>query len=215
MVGVAKASSIVVAGLESALGDIRRRHPDVPEAAIALAGSRRKWGHWAHKSWVRGEVIMDELFVSGEGLRRDIRDTLTVLLHEAAHGIGARRGIQNTSRNGCYHNKRYKALAEEVGLVVERVGSRGWTGTSCPDQTFDSYASTVVRLEKAIALWRKGDQANGRTPARTLALAVCQCDRKIRVAPTVYLEGPITCGRCGELFSVTAPIALASSQERS
>jgi len=208
---MAKASSIVVAGLESALVDIRRRHRELPEVVVALAGSRRKWGHYAHDRWVRGDGKVAELFVAGEGLRQGTRFTLTVLLHESAHGLAAVRGVQDTSRNGGYHNRRYKALAEEVGLEAGKAGSRGWSDTKLPDATFDSYASTVVKLEKALSIWRQGEQA-ARPPSRNLAVAVCGCERRIRVAPKVYEEGPIVCGRCGSVFTVTAPVqALAAA----
>jgi hypothetical protein len=201
-----KTSSIVVAGLESSLTDIRKRHPDVPEAVIALAGSRRKLGHYAHNRWDRDGNELGELFISGEGLRQGAPSVLGTLLHEAAHGIAAVRGIQDTSRNGRYHNKRYVALAEELGLKVQRRGSVGWSDTSPPDTLLDSYASTIRRLEKTLNAWRKGDQ-QVKAPSRNLALAVCECERRIRVAPATYSEGPIICGNCSGPFTVTAPIA--------
>ena len=59
-----------------------------------------------------------ELFVGGEGLSQGAESVRATLLHEAAHGLSDVRQIQDTSRQGRYHNTRYKALGEELGLVV-------------------------------------------------------------------------------------------------
>jgi hypothetical protein len=203
-----KTGSVIVAGLESALDVIRARHPDVPRPVITLAGSRRKWGHYAHNRWDAGGTAVPELFISGEGLRRGAPGTFATLLHEAAHGIGAARGIQDTSRDGRYHNRRFKALAEEVGLHVEQDGSRGWTATTLPPATFDAYAQAIGKLDKAIQAWRQGETST-RPPSRNLALAFCACDpaRRIRVAPATFGLGGIACLVCESLFTVTADVA--------
>ena len=44
-------------------------------------------------------------------------------LHEAAHGLAAARGIQDTGRQGRYRNARYPGLAEELGLAAGHAGS--------------------------------------------------------------------------------------------
>ena len=42
---------------------------------------------------------------------------MEVMLHEAAHALAIRRGIKDTSAAGNrYHNKRFVALAAELGL---------------------------------------------------------------------------------------------------
>ena len=40
-----------------------------------------------------------------------------------------------------------------------------------------------------------------------LAVAQCQCPRKIRVAVGTLAEGPIICGVCGADFEITDPDA--------
>lgn len=51
-----------------------------------------------------------EVFVGGEGLARGPADVLATLLHEAAHALAHVRGIQDTSRQGRWHNAQFKAL---------------------------------------------------------------------------------------------------------
>ena len=77
-----------------------------------------------------GEGRLPELFVGGEGLARGGRDVLGTLLHEAAHGVASTRSIQDTSRQGRFHNTRFRALAEELGLAVAKTGSIGWSATT-------------------------------------------------------------------------------------
>ena len=71
--------------------------------------------------------------ISGEGLGRTPRDVLGTLLHEAAHALAAVCGIKDTSRQGRYHNTKYKMLAEELGLTVAFEPTIGWSITSVPD----------------------------------------------------------------------------------
>jgi hypothetical protein len=59
------------------------------------------------------------VLISGEGFGRGPPEVLGTLLHEAAHGLAKTRGIKDTSRQGRFHNLRYKALAEELGLIAD------------------------------------------------------------------------------------------------
>lgn len=52
------------------------------------------------------------------------------LLHEMVHLYNLQIGVQDTSRGGTYHNKKYKEAAEKHGLTVEKDAKYGWTKTS-------------------------------------------------------------------------------------
>ena len=129
------AASALVAALERVWATIVGVHPEVPAAVIVVAaGSGRragelKLGHFAAGRWEVGGCARPEVLVGGEGLRRGAVDVLGTLLHEAAHGLAAARGVQDCSRGGRYHNGRYRALAEELGLHVAQDGPRGWSAT--------------------------------------------------------------------------------------
>ena len=87
--------------------------------ASGTDGKHPRWGHHAPGRWnVAGEQLT-EIMISGEGLRRTAREVLATLLHEAAHALAHARGIKDTSRQGRYHNTKFKKCAEEVGLAVE------------------------------------------------------------------------------------------------
>jgi hypothetical protein len=63
---------------------------------------------------------LPEVFVGGEGLARGPAHVLATLLHEAAHALAHVRGIKDTPRQGRWHNARFKALAQEVGIEVSK-----------------------------------------------------------------------------------------------
>ncbi len=58
------------------------------------------------------------MFIAGEGLDRGARGVLGVALHEAAHAAAAVRRIQDTSRQGRYHNVRYARAGSSNGLAA-------------------------------------------------------------------------------------------------
>src|SRR4029453_3856781 len=115
------AASRLVAALEHAWTAILTQHPEVPQVVIVVASgsdprSRRlNLGHFAAGRWQLTDpnqpTDRPEVLVSGEGLQRGPVEVLGTLLHEAAHGLAHARSIQDTSRQGRYHNRRYAALA--------------------------------------------------------------------------------------------------------
>ena len=185
---------------------IRRNHPEVPPVVIIIASgtdSRQpKWGHYASGRWYASNVKHAEVMISGEGLARTPREVLGTLLHEAAHALAAARGITDTSRQGRYHNKKYAALAAELGLDVAETPGFGWTITTVPDATASRYASPARRAQRRHDLWRNAEHIPAAAKGRStnLIAAHCSCGRKIRVAASTLDEAPILCQACDGYF---------------
>lgn len=206
-------SSPLVVALESMWTAIVKRHPEVPAAVIVVASgtdgrksSEARWGHFAALRWVRGDAELPEVLIAGEGLARGPEAVLATLLHEAAHGVADVREVADTSRQGRYHNVRYKALAEEVGLAVVRVGSNGWASTSLTDRTRRDYRRELAHLGAALTLFRRAESPSGNGSARStnLLACTCECPRRLRVAKTTLDKGPIVCGLCDTEFQPVA-----------
>lgn len=225
-------ASMLVAAIESVWSAIQVRHPDVPDVVVTLGagsiGNARgylKLGHFAADRWQVGEdTPRSELFIGGEGLARGATGVLGTLLHEAAHGMARVRGIQDTSRQGRYHNRKFKMLAEELGIQVAQDRIIGWSATTVPQAAVESYSAEVAELGAAIRMWRRseglpigapadpgtpgaspdGDDDNTvtRKPKNGLVMT-CRCvpQRRIRVAATVAEHGPIMCGVCQSDFA--------------
>src|SRR6202044_141298 len=109
-----------------------------------------------------------------------------------------------TSRQGRFHNARYRALAEELGLVVAKTGNIGWSETTVPDASAALYRNELRRLDEALVAYRRaelGSGRGGRANNNNGVAAHCECGRRIRVAESVLSAGPITCGLCGTDFA--------------
>jgi hypothetical protein len=131
---------------------------------------------------------------------------LGTLLHEAAHGLAQARSIQDTSRQGRYHNRRYATLAAELGLEVTSVKPIGWSATTVPAPTANLYAGQLEDLAAALVLWRRHEHRIGTgTRSRNLLAAVCGCGRRIRAAPSTLAQAPIVCGACQQPFQPADP----------
>jgi hypothetical protein len=204
------AASLLVAALEHAWTTIRQRHPDVPEAVLVVAsgseGKRLNLGHFAAHRWQVNGSDRHEVLVGGEGLHRSPREVLGTLLHEAAHGLAQARQVQDTSRQGRYHNRRYATLARELGLEVASVKPIGWSATTVPEHTTAAYAAQLEELQAALVLWRRQEHRIGPGPrARNLLAAACGCGRRIRAARATLADAPILCGACAQPFEPEEP----------
>jgi hypothetical protein len=196
----------LVRALEACWVEIRAHHPEVTEAVLITGAGTLgrqagvRLGHFAASRWrTNTDAALGEVFVGGEGLARGAPEVLATLLHEAAHALAAERQIKDTSRQGRYHNRRFKALAEELGLHVEHHPTLGWSPTTLPDSTAERYAGSIAALAQAITAFRAGEPAGSRRRPSSMA-CMCGCGRRIRVTPSVLARGPITCGVCSQPF---------------
>ena len=204
-------ASTILKVLEDIWLEIRRWNPEIPAVVIIIAsgtdGKHPRWGHHAPDRWnVAGEQLA-EIMISGEGLRRTAREVIATLLHEAAHALARARGLKDTSRQGRYHNTKFKACAEEVGLAVEHDDQFGWSATTITPATELAYAAQLQALTDAMTLWRHGEAATGPKARRNtnLIAAICPCGRSIRVAASTLAEAPITCQACDQDFQAKNP----------
>jgi hypothetical protein len=137
-----------------------------------------------------------ELFMATELVARGATDMFAVLLHEAAHTIASRRGIKDTSRQGCYHNGRFRMIAADVGLEGDRDSERGWSLTALSNGADAGYKDTLAQLTAALA-----GRAGPRDRAATAAAAgpVCGCGQWVPVTrqrrPRI-VAGTVMCDRC-------------------
>jgi hypothetical protein len=205
-----RAASLLVAALEHARQTIRYRHPDVPDAVVVVAsgseGKRLNLGHFAPHRWQVSGADRHEVLIGGEGLHRSPLEVLGTLLHEAAHGLAQARGVQDTSRQGRYHNRRYAQLGRELGLEVTTVKPIGWSATTVPEPTAAGYAGQLEELQAALVLWRRQEHRLGTgTRSRNLLAAACGCGRRIRAAKAALAEAPIVCGACTHPFEPADP----------
>ncbi|WP_079127540.1 hypothetical protein [Streptomyces sp. TP-A0874] len=191
---------VLAAELAHAWSDIQRQHPELPDLAEPES------------------LIGESSSACGSEL------SFERLLHEAVHGIAAARGVRDTSRAGRYHNRRFLAIAEELGLdhSEEPHPSSGFSLVYLSPEARKRYRSTSERLQRALKAYRAATAATGngrsfRGPAArhgssgggVRVKAVCDCGRNVRVVPSVLAQAPIVCGGCGKPFRIPETVAAA------
>lgn len=218
-------STPLVAAIENAWGHMQEKHSEIPDVVVTLGSGivQRgvKLGHFAANVWARGgeEGTVHELFVGGEGLMLGAEAVMATLLHEASHALAEARGIKDVSRGGRYHNANFKAIAEEMGIEVHHGKDLGWSETTLPKDTADSYEGAIFELDLAITAYRAGitlepsttggtttpvavpTRKGGRTNSNNGLSLRCGCNRRIRVSNAVAEMGGITCNVCGSEFA--------------
>lgn len=229
----------VVLLLEKVWARIREDHPELPDVVIVTGSGMigpSRWGHFRANGWktrAEGEnaatnLRLGEMFMAGETLAKGARQVLQTMLHEAAHVMAKVRDIQDTSRQGRWHNAKFKDLAVELGLEHKRDQadkSHGFSFVTLTETTIARYTDLLDELDREIHLvvnlpiWLGGTEddteaeggekiGQGKKPGKgegstsNNLKCVCRCEtpRIIRVSRKVLEEAGIMCRECGEDF---------------
>jgi len=200
----------LVAALENAWAAIRQHHAEIPEVVVLIGtglergGVLRKLGHFAARRWrLAGGGERSEILVAGEGLDRGPDAVLATLLHEAAHALAFTRGIRDTSQGGRYHNRRFAAVAAELGLQAAILRPYGLAATTMLPAAQARYAAVLDELADALVLWRAVEPSHTGSAGRraeSSVVCVCACPRQIRLRWSVLRGAPVVCGGCGAPF---------------
>lgn len=158
-----QAGSAVVTILERVWHLIRESNPELPDVVIvtgsAFIGPPR-WAHhrpggWSAKQEETGTRLA-EMFVAGETLAKGATFTLETMLHEAGHALANARKITDTSRQGRWHNAKFRELCTELGLRWPEGkkcdSSIGYSDMLITDETKEHYAALLSDLDAAIHL---------------------------------------------------------------
>lgn len=195
--------SIITSALEKAHSLIQEK-TGAPRATILVTRKTgNTMGHFTHaKPWVSGEDSFHEIMISAEYFPRGARAVLGTLLHETAHSLDLQNGIQGVTGDG-YHNKKFKATAEALGLTIENAGRIGWSKTDVSDECASRWAEALQIIEDALKLTadqEAGQKKGGRN--KNLLVAECDCGNKIRLSlKTLEMCAP-RCQNCFHDFEV-------------
>lgn len=193
--------SDIAKALEYAYKQVSKHHDVLPIIfTVALDERNTKRGSYTYDKWTNHERTVDEVFINSNILAEGAESVMRTVLHEAVHSLARKREVQETSRDGRYHNKKFKELAEEVGLVVKKDEKVGYCTPGLTDEAKVVYAGAVEKIAKVLEFWQE-PRPKGGSAGRQLK-AVCGCGRILRGSRKVFDEGEIICGNCGEEFEV-------------
>lgn len=102
---------------------------------ITIQSTPKAFGHFSLRddTWISKNGAYHEINIGAGTLARPIEEVTATLLHEMVHYHNYVLGIQDCSRGGTYHNRRFRDSAEAHGLIVDHHEKYGWTITSPSD----------------------------------------------------------------------------------
>ena len=179
---------------------------ELPTPIITVQSKPGTMGHCSvSKIWQRKEDKTYELNIAAEVLNYPIEETLDTMLHEMVHLYCRQHDIKEVSRGGKYHNKRFKAIAEEHGLTCVPCGQYGWNTT--PGDNLVEYAlnkgwnEILLGRNSLPPAMRTGANGTaqpgtapggGKRPSSTRKLICPKCSQSVRATRKVN----ILCGDC-------------------
>ena len=102
---------------------------------ITIQSTPKAYGHVScAKVWTSDEEHRHELNIGAGTLNRNIEEVVATMLHEMVHLWNMQQGVQDCSRGGAYHNKKFKEEAEKRDLLIEHHPTYGWTITTPTDK---------------------------------------------------------------------------------
>lgn len=107
---------------------------ELSRPTITIQSTPKAYGHFTLNSetWISKLGGTHEINIGAGTLSRPIEDVCATLLHEMIHYWNYEKGVQDTSRGGTYHNKRFRDAAIMRGLEVKHSEKYGWSHT-CPN----------------------------------------------------------------------------------
>lgn len=204
-------SLAIIDALDSLTKQVQKVNADIPDNIVIVLASGKSGranvhGHFAPGSWQNGH---HEILISAESLARGPEATLGTLIHELAHAKANKLEIRDTSNNNRYHNKRFKKIAEEMGITLELAGTIGWSKTTLPSETAVLYSAGLIKLEKSLTTYRMGRAADVATaPAKprktTKAPMQCECFEPVTVSIQWFerMGSNLSCFECGSGFEL-------------
>ena len=160
----------------------------IEEPIITIQSTPRAYGHvTVAKAWTKGQAgeTRRELNLGAGTLDRPIENIVATLLHEMVHLYNIQIGVQDCSRGGSYHNKKFKSAAEAVDLEISYDPRVGWSITEPTETLIDFIISQgwddihMSRNESysVSGIGIKGWNSNGIGPAKkgNSRKLVCPC----------------------------------------
>jgi len=166
-------------------------HPVIsvsPDTMRGAYGWCTSWKAWQGKN----EDGYYEINLCAEYLARPFEATCQTLLHEMVHLQNLKDNIQDTSRSGKYHNKRFKETAEKYGLCVEKSEKYGYCITNFTTETARWFQAEYPN-DEGFALHRDtATKADSKKKSSTKKYVCPVCSTIVRATKTVN----ISCADC-------------------
>lgn len=175
----------------------------LPKPIITIQTSPRAYGHFTTREvWqdAQKKKAYHEINLGAERLNRPIANTIATLVHEMVHYYCQINGIQDTSRGGTYHNKRFKEEAEKRGLLIDYDQKIGFSITQ-PSPALKRFC-TAQKWRNKLTICRSGEFGGNdpkpKKPSSTRKYVCPCCGQSVRATKDVN----ILCMDCSQQMRV-------------
>lgn len=164
---------------------------------IQTRGKKNAHGWYWQNRWQNGQPAkLHEINLCAESLK--VKDMGETLLHELAHAENAKLGVKDCSGSQC-HNKRFKAMAERLGLVVGERDKRYGYGFTELAEAGAAFLAKIAFKRELFELARLEASARKKVGSRLIKCSCPACDYTVRVTRQWLDQGCPTCP-CGEVM---------------
>lgn len=201
--------SQTIAELERCYVQLSKRFPDpvrlrqLPVITTMPAGRKQCLGWMGPRAWQDTNVVVaaaevkhqpNEIVLCAEVLARPVADIMETLLHEMVHHYNALGGVKDCSDRQ-WHNKRFKEVAELVGLVVEKQPGRGYAATKLGESA--CAAVMALQVDPSLFLLHRPSKVNPSKESKRRTFH-CACDAAgVQADPRCF---EARCLKCQALF---------------
>ena len=203
----------ILSALDAALTIVRETNKDIPTAlAVVISTGRGKFhGSFQASQWEdtdeSGQVLgkRHELVMSSESLARGGKDTLVTLIHEAMHAQAHATGVKDTSRQGRFHNDKFRSLAEGAGLTCTKDSGGSTTTTGLQTWAEKLYAPVIAALDEVLTTHRI-KVTDKPVSAKSTVRVQCGCQSPVTLpsSGSRIMDKTTCCARCATLPGRTA-----------
>lgn len=173
---------------------------ELEEPIITIQSTPRAYGHvTAAKAWRRKDDWRHELNLGAETLDRPIEDVVATMVHEMVHLYNIAHNVQDCSRGGKYHNKRFRDEAERRGLVIGHHEIYGWTLTEPGEKLIDYI---IQQGWEDIAI----NRGTGRTPTASGGSKAGNSSGAETEKPKKSSTRKLVCPKCGQSVRATRAV---------
>lgn len=184
---------------------------ELPDVTISIMERTGTYGSFSlSKLWVKGTEQQHEINIAASGLNRPIENIVATIVHEACHLYCYINGIQDTSNQNVYHNRKFKEVGEQHGLIINKHSRYGWTLTEPSENLInwclinDLVYIDIYRLDNIFTVGKTDGGKTGtdgntgiETTKRKSSTRKYQCPRcKLSVRATKKVN--LLCGDCLE-----------------
>lgn len=178
---------------------------ELPEPAITIQskGKRNALG-WCSQIliWLDKEETdkRHEINICAENANLKVMNILEIMLHEMVHYYGDLHEIKTTSRNGNFHNRKYKDLAEKFGLIVTKTQKYGFSETKLNSKILQM-AKEKNFDQEAFLMYRINDEGMINKKKGSIKHTCPNCENVARTTKEMVL----ICGKCNMQMDTEDP----------